>query len=79
MSDDRHAKILEVLSEVSHKPAAEIQPTHSLAEDLDLSSAESLELLSTLEEEFDLDIAEVDAAKLLTVADVLRYVDQHTS
>lgn len=77
MSDERRAKIIEVVARVAERPAAEIKPEHDLRADLELDSYQALDLLSELEETFELDIPEVEAAKLATVGDILAYAERH--
>ena len=67
-------KALAVLAKVSKRPVAELTPNKDLKADLDLGSAEALELLATLEETLAIEIAEVEAAKMRTVGDVLAFV-----
>jgi acyl carrier protein len=67
-------KALAVLAKVSKRPVAELTPNKDLKADLDLGSAEALELLATLEETLAIEISEVEAAKMRTVGDVLAFV-----
>jgi acyl carrier protein len=52
-----------------------IQPQHSLQQDLGLNSADSIELIFTLEEMFKLEVADQDFRKLTTVSEVIAYVE----
>ena len=52
-----------------------IQPQHSLREDLGLDSADSIELVFSLEEMFDLEVPDQDFRKLTTVSSVIQYVE----
>lgn len=74
MSDDPEAKTLAVLARVARRPAAQLEPKHDLKADLDIGSAEALELLATLEDTLGVEISEVEAAKMRTVGDVLAFV-----
>lgn len=71
ITDDR---VLEILGRVTRRDKATLTPDLDLAGDLDVGSAEALELLSTLEDDLGLEISEVEAAKLRTVRDVLTFV-----
>lgn len=73
--NEKQQRVLEILSEVVGRPASELEPRHKLKDDLELDSTQGLELLATLEDEFDLDIDEVEAARLETVADLLAKVE----
>ena len=52
-----------------------IQPQHSLREDLGLDSADSIELVFSLEEMFDFEVSDQDFRKLTTVSSVIQYVE----
>ena len=67
---------LEILSEVCKVSTEELTPDKHLIQDLDLDSMLTLDLLMTLEERLGTDISEVDAAKLVTVGDVLKFIEQ---
>lgn len=48
--------------------------TASFIEDLGADSLDIVELVMTMEEEFDLDIPDEDAEKIKTVGDVVKYI-----
>ena len=72
------ADILKILSEICRVPVAELTPEKHLIRDLDLDSVLALELLMTSEERLGVEISEVDAAGLVTVADVLELIKQRS-
>lgn len=49
-------------------------PTASFIDDLGADSLDIVELVMTMEEEFDLDIPDEDAEKIKTVGDVVKYI-----
>jgi acyl carrier protein len=51
-----------------------VQPTASFIDDLGADSLDIVELVMTMEEEFDLDIPDEDAEKMKTVGDVIKYI-----
>lgn len=51
-----------------------VTPTASFIDDLGADSLDIVELVMTMEEEFDLDIPDEDAEKIKTVGDVIKYV-----
>jgi len=51
-----------------------VTPTASFIDDLGADSLDIVELVMTMEEEFDLDIPDEDAEKMKTVGDVVKYV-----
>lgn len=54
---------------------SQIQPQHSLRQDLRLDSADSIELVFSLEEMFDFEVPDQDFRKLTTVSEVIKYVE----
>jgi acyl carrier protein len=65
------ARVLELISQVSVVRPDQIQPQHRLREDLGMDSVCSMELLSMLAEEFDLDVPVEEAARITTVEGTL--------
>jgi acyl carrier protein len=55
---------------------SQIQPQHSLQQDLGLNSADAIELIFALEEMFDIEVSDQDFRKLTTVSDVIQYVQE---
>jgi acyl carrier protein len=51
-----------------------VTTTASFIDDLGADSLDIVELVMTMEEEFDLDIPDEDAEKMKTVGDVVKYV-----
>ena len=54
----------------------EITLDTSFVDDLDADSLDIVELMMTLEEEFDLEISEEDAEKIVTVGDAVAYINE---
>ncbi len=54
--------------------AAKVSQTASFIDDLGADSLDIVELVMTMEEEFDLDIPDDDAEKMKTVGDVVKYI-----
>ena len=71
--NDKQRRALELLAEITKRPVDSIEPSHDLREDLRLDSAQSLELLCAMEEELEVDIPEVEAARMRTVQDILDF------
>lgn len=59
--------------------AEKVNPTASFIEDLGADSLDIVELVMTMEEEFDLDIPDEDAEKMKTVGDVVKYIAGRTN
>jgi len=54
--------------------AEKVTPTAFFIEDLGADSLDIVELIMTMEEEFDLDIPDEEAEKMKTVGDVIKYL-----
>jgi len=67
-------EVLTLLGEVCRVAPDELTPDKHLIHDFDLDSVLTLELLMTLEERLGREISEVDAAKIVTVGDLLDFV-----
>jgi len=55
----------------------EVTPEASFIEDLGADSLDIVELIMALEEEFEIEVPDEDAEKLQTVADAIRYIQEH--
>ena len=69
------AKVIKLVSEATKIDADKINKTTSFVDDLNLDSLDIVELIMKMEEEFKVDIPEVDAEKLKTVGDVITYLE----
>ena len=56
---------------------ADVTQQASFVEDLNADSLDLVELIMSLEEEFNLEISDEDAEKIHTVGDALEYVQEH--
>jgi len=54
---------------------SEVTPEASFVDDLGADSLDTVELVMALEEEFGIEIPDEDAEKLLTVEDVIKYIE----
>ncbi len=57
----------------------EITPEASFVEDLGADSLDVVELVMALEEEFDVEIPDEDAEKIVTVGEAMKYIEAHIS
>jgi acyl carrier protein len=75
------------MSEVAHKvktivarsmgvEESRVTPEASFVDDLSADSLDTVELLMTFEEAFNIDIPEVDAEKMITVKDAIDYIEK---
>ena len=58
---------------------SEVVPEAKFVDDLGADSLDTVELVMALEEEFKLEISDEDAEKIATVADAVRYIEEHAS
>lgn len=65
-----------LVSELSVNPD-DITPDAELVSDLGINSIELTDLLLLCEENFDIKLDDEDARKLLTVGDVVKYIEQN--
>jgi acyl carrier protein len=66
---------ISVIARVTGAAVQSISPETELVADLDMDSAKALELLVELEDRFEVEIDDEEAANLNTVGDVLAAVD----
>ncbi len=59
--------------------AEEVNESASFIEDLGADSLDIVELVMALEEEYDIEISDEDAEKILTVGDAIKYIQNHTA
>lgn len=71
-----HDRIFRILSDLSAVPPEQIKVDDRLREDLGLDSVSSMELVSMLSEEFNLDIELEEAVQITTVAALLSLADK---
>lgn len=68
-------KVISIVSEQLGVDAKDVTPSKSFVEDLNADSLDLTELIMTLEEKFDIEIAVDQAEKLKTVQDVIDFVN----
>ena len=67
-------KVKDIIAETLGVKKTEVVPAASFIDDLNADSLDIVELVMTMEEEFDLDIPDDDAEKMKTVGDVVKYI-----
>ena len=70
-------KVKKIIAEKLSVDLEEVVPEASFVDDLGADSLDLVELIMSMEEEFDIDISDEDAEKLITVQDAINYIDQH--
>lgn len=68
-------KVKKIIVEQLGVSADEVKPAASFVEDLGADSLDLTELIMAMEEEFDIEIADDDAQKLLKVEDAINYIE----
>lgn len=58
---------------------AQVVPSASFTKDLNADSLDLVELIMSIEEEFGVEIPDEEAEKIQTVADALKYLEEHQS
>jgi len=69
-------KVLNMIAEQFNLDIDELDENMSFQDDLNADSIEIVELIMTIEEEFDTEIPEEDLEKLQTIGDVIDYVEE---
>ena len=70
---------LRILGEVCRVPLERLTPETRLVQDLGVDSVTTLDLLMELEDVLNIEIPEIEATELVTVAKVLDYVRKHAA
>jgi acyl carrier protein len=70
-------KVKKIISEKLSVDLDEVVPEASFVDDLGADSLDLVELIMSMEEEFDVEISDEDAEKMTSVKDALDYVNQH--
>lgn len=70
-------KVKEVVVEQLDCNPDEVKEESRFIEDLGADSLDVVELVMALEEEFDIEIPDEDAEGILTVADAIKYIEDH--
>ena len=75
MASEKRVKEI-IVEQLGVKPE-EVTNEASFVDDLGADSLDTVELVMALEEEFDIEIPDVDAEKIVTVVDATNYIDKH--
>lgn len=69
-------KVIKIIAENLGVEEAKVVPAASFIEDLGADSLDTVELIMALEEQFETEIPDEDAQKILTVQDAINYVNE---
>ncbi|MGE4553264.1 MAG: acyl carrier protein [Desulfovibrionaceae bacterium] len=70
-------KVKEIIVEQLGVSAEEVKPEAAFVEDLGADSLDLTELIMAMEEEFDIEIDDEEAQKLIKVQDAISYIEKH--
>ena len=78
-SEEVYDKVKEIIVEQLGVAETAITPEASFIDDLGADSLDIVELIMALEEEFDIEIPDSDAEKVVTVGDVVEYIKDNVA
>jgi len=70
-------KVKKIIAEKLSVDLEEVLPEASFVDDLGADSLDLVELIMSMEEEFDIDISDEDAETITTVKDAIAYINAH--
>ena len=70
-------KVKKIIAEKLSVELDEVVAEASFVDDLGADSLDLVELIMSMEEEFDIDISDEDAEQIGTVKDAIAYIDSH--
>jgi acyl carrier protein len=79
MADNAEARLRKIIAEQLSVNEEEVTTDASFIDDLNADSLDLVELIMSLEEEFNVKIPDDDAEKIRTVRDAMEYLNEHMS
>ncbi|MEI7643622.1 MAG: acyl carrier protein [Chloroflexales bacterium] len=76
-SQEIQDRLRKIVAEQLGADEIKVVPSAHFTDDLNADSLDLVELIMALEEEFGIEIPDDDAEKIVTVADALKYIDDH--
>jgi len=71
-------RVKEIIAEQLGVDGDQVTQNASFTDDLGADSLDTVELVMALEEEFDLEIPDEDAEKIVTVSDAIKYLEANS-
>ena len=78
-SPELEARLKKIVAEQLGVDESQIVASARFSEDLNADSLDLVEMIMSLEEEFNVEIPDKEAEKILTVGDALSYIDAHSA
>ncbi len=78
MKDSIFDRIKDIIVEQLGVDEEDVTPEASFIDDLGADSLDIVELIMALEEEFDMEIPDEDAEKIVTVGDAIEYIRENS-
>jgi acyl carrier protein len=72
-------RVKEIIVEQLGVNESEVTPEAKFVDDLGADSLDLVELVMALEEEYNIEISDEDAEKILTVGDAIEYIKSHVA
>ncbi|MGQ9646594.1 MAG: acyl carrier protein [Thermodesulfobacteriota bacterium] len=72
-------RVKEIIVEQLGVNESEVTPEAKFVDDLGADSLDLVELVMALEEEYNMEISDEDAEKILTVGDAIEYIQSHAN
>ena len=76
---DISSKVVDIIVDKLGVDAAEVVPTASFTNDLGADSLDVVDLVMSLEEEFDVEIPDNQVENIKTVGDIVRYIEDNVA
>ena len=79
MSNNVEKRVKEIIVEQLGVNENEVTPEAKFVDDLGADSLDLVELVMALEEEYNMEISDEDAEKILSVGDAIEYIQSHVA